>query len=94
MFGSPEQGKFLVSPTGGEDFFSDLGNDFSTGFFGGGNDKEGEEDGANFFSTFDESLPADGSFPLFGDSEPGNDDGFFFSGEEKDDKDDGGFNFF
>ena len=100
MFSSPGQANFLVSPTEEKDFFSDLGNDFSSDFFGRGNDKDGEEGGEdrdNFFSNFDDCLPEDGGFPFFGDSEnkdTGLDDDFFFRGEEKDDNEDGGFNFF
>ena len=90
---SPEQAQFLVSPTEGEGFFSDPGNDFSSGFFGGGNNKKGEEDDG-FFASFDDSVPADGGFSFFGDSEGGKDDDFMFDGEEKDDNDDGGFSFF
>ena len=92
LLSSPEQAQFLESPTQGEGFFSDHGNDFSTGFFGGGNNKEGEEN--KFFASFDESFSGDGDFSFFGDSEAGNDD-FFFGGEKKDDTDDdGGLNFF
>ena len=93
LLSSPEQAQFLVSPTEGEGFFSDLGNDFSSGFFGGGNNKKGEEDDG-FFASFDDSVPADGGFSFFGDSEGGKDDDFMFDGEEKDDNDDGGFSFF
>ena len=97
MFSTPEQPSFLVSPTGGEDFFSDLGNDFSAdfsgGFFGAGNDKEGD----SFFASFDETLPEDGGFSFFGDSgDKDADNDFFFRGEEEDEEDneDGGLNFF
>ena len=97
MFNSPEQAKFLVSPTHGEDFFSDLASNFSSGFFGGGNDKEGGEEDDNFFSGFG-SNTEDGGFSFFGDEEnkdTDNDNDFFFRGEEKDDNEDGGgFNFF
>ena len=87
VFGSPEQASFLVSPTEGPDFFSDLGTDFSAGFLGAGNDKEGGEV-ESYFASFDESLPEDGGF--FGDSE-NKDNEFFFRGEEKGDKKDGDF---
>ena len=95
VFGSPEQGSFLVSPTDGGGFFSDLGTDFSAGFFGAGTDKEGGEDDGNFFGNFDEG--EGGGFSFFGDSENKDTDAdtdFFFRGEEKDDKEGGGFDFF